>query len=90
MNTVDGAPGEMIGDQRGFVSADQPGQMPQMLPRHPVGRTERQADGVQGQRVISADAIQFRLRVPIMHVVFGMNLEPCCRGRVLEDPSMVG
>ena len=56
----------------------------------PVGSPQRNADGVERNRVVVSNPLESADRRSAAHVVFGVDLEPADHGPVLEHLGHVG
>src|SRR5215207_3751040 len=82
-------PGEVLGKELGLVALDQSFQAQEMIAIETPGRSDRQANPVQGQRITLADGTELGVRrAAFAHVVLSMHLEephPRLRREDLRD-----
>src|SRR5450631_548557 len=86
MNAVDGAPTQVLGDQRRFDTFGQAHKPRQVLLREAIGRTDRQPNTMQADGVNRASALQRVHRsATIEKEVLTVDLEEPKFGFGLED-----
>src|SRR6516162_1539300 len=61
----------------------------EMAEIEPLSAAEREADAVQGNRVIAADRLEISGRRPAAQIVFGMDLQPPDRRPLVEHGLVV-
>jgi hypothetical protein len=81
------APGDVLGHQRRLEPVSQGLDAGEVGRVRRVGRAEREADAVEGERVALADELQLaQAQAARGHVVLGVDLDPGeARGRALDE-----